>query len=221
MATEARTPSPAGPFAMLERGGRCPCCGKVVSSPRGDRRFAIIDAMILIAASAVAFVLVRPLIFGTLQTQPPWARYLVAAVGVLVTWTPTVFVLRLRRPRPTLHRLSRQPGFAAGLAGTAILFLGALTIGVLALIRESRGGIAVRPGVRLPSPDPAWWSGVVIHFGTVVGPAIIGVWLLLALSGRRRPTLSWLDLLGRAMGTAWIVLFVINCGFRLSYLVKI
>jgi hypothetical protein len=182
--------------------------------------------MILVAASAVAFGIVRPIIAARfLQNQPRWASYLAAVMAVLVTWTPTVLLLRLRRPRPPLHRLARQPGFAAGLAGTAIVALGALTIGLIALVRVARRGMAVRAGVRLRSTDPSWWPpdsswwlGVVFHLGAVVGPAVIGAWLLLALSGRRRPSWGWLDLLGRALGIAWIILFIISCCARLAYL---
>jgi hypothetical protein len=169
--------------------------------------------MVLVAASAVAFVIVRPLVTGRLQDQPDWARYLAVVIGGLVAWTPTVLILRLRGPRLTLRRLSRQPGFAAGVGSTAIL-----AIGLLALVRVSRRGMAVRAGVRLPPPDPSWWLGVVLHFGAVVGPAVIAAWLLLAFSGRRRPSRGWLDLLGRALGIAWIILFLVNCCARLSYL---
>jgi hypothetical protein len=174
--------------------------------------------MILVAASAVALVLVRPLISGRLQDQPRWASYLAVVMGVLVTWTPTVLLLRLRRPRHALRRVSRQPGFAAGLAGTSVVALGALAIGLLALVREARSGMAARAGLRLRPADSSWWLGVVLHFGSVVGPAVIGAWILLAFSGRRRPSGSWLDLLGRALGIAWIILFIINCCARLSYL---
>lgn len=219
MTSEATTPTPVGSPVPLPGGGRrCPCCGAIVPPPRGDRRFTIIDAMILVAASAVAFVVVRPIINGRLQGQPWWASYLAAVMGFLVAWTPTVLILRSRRPRPPLRRLTRQPGFAAGLAGTSVVLLGALAIGLLALVRFARRGMAVRAGLPLRPPNSAWWLGVVLHFGAVVGPAVIGAWLLLAFSGRRRPSGGWLDLLGRALGTAWIILFVINCCARLAYL---
>lgn len=218
MATEATTPGLHGSPTAVGGRRRCPCCGAVVLTPRGDRRFTLIDAMILVAASAVAFVIVRPIITGPLRDQPRWAGYLAAVMGVLVTWTPTVLALRLRRPRPRFRRLSRQPGFAAGLAGTSIVALGILAVGLLALVRVARRGMAVRAGMRLRPPDPSWWLGVVLHFGAVVGPAVIGAWLLLTLSGRRRPSGGWLDLLGRGLGVAWIILFVINGCARLSYL---
>src|SRR5687768_4597770 len=84
-------------------------------SGNGARRFTMMDAMILVAASAVAFVIVRPVVDGPLMLrhEPGWARYLAGFVGGLVAWTPAVLFLRLRNPRPTIRRLSRRPGFAA------------------------------------------------------------------------------------------------------------
>lgn len=226
MGTEAATLEPAIRPASSARDSRCPCCGGVLPSRGGGRRFTLFDAMVLVAASAVAFVIVRPLFVGPLQPYSGWTRYVAFAIGGLVTWTPTALALRLRRPRPALRRLSRQPGFAAGVAATAVLMLGLLTVGLLALVRVARQGMAARmgrgggplPGVMGRTPDPSWWLGVVLHFGVLVGPAVIGAWLLLAVSGRRRPTRDWLDLLGRALGTLWIVVFVVNAAMRLSYL---
>ena len=217
MSTEAVGPVLVENPALVGSNGRCACCGAFLPS-RVDRRFTILDAMTLVAASALAFSLVRPLVLGGLRNEPSWAGYLAAVIGTLVTWTPAVLFLRLRRPRPALRRLSRQPGFAAGVAGTAILALGALATGLLALIRVSRQGVGVRAGLPPRPPEPGWWLGVVLHFGAVVGPAVLAAWLLLALSGRRRSATGWLDPLGRAIGVAWIILFVINCCARLAYL---
>jgi hypothetical protein len=179
--------------------------------------------MILVAASAVAFVIVRPIISGVFYREPRWIRYLAVIISGLVVWTPTLLFLRLRSPRPPLRRLARQPGFAASLAGTSIIVLGALAVGLLALVRVSRrGAVGIRAlldtDFPIPVTDALWWVTVVLHFGAVVGPAIIGAWLLLAISGRRRPARGWIDPLGRVLGILWIVLFVVNCYARLSYL---
>jgi hypothetical protein len=204
--------------------GRCPHCGTYLPSSRTDRRFSISDAMLLIAASAVSFVIVRAFVIGSLSREPGWSHYLAMVLGGLISWTPATLFLRLRRPRPTLRRLARQPGFAASLAGTSIIAIGGLAIAILALVRVvHRGAIAgivlpIGARVPIPTPDPRWWLGVVLHFGALVGPAIIGAWLLLAISGRRRPAKGWIDPLGRILGILWIVLFVINCCARLAYL---
>lgn len=207
-----------GVMAPPKPGDRCPCCGVVVPSPRGGRRFSILDVMILVAASAVAFVMVRPLMVGSLRTQPAWASYLAATIAGLVVWTPTVLAMQFRRPRPALRRLTRRPGFAACLAGTSVVVLGALATVLLALIHTARQGTALRVGRTIPTPDPTWWVGVVLYFAGFIGPAVIAAWLLLALTGRRRPSSDWADLLGRGIGTAWIVLFVIHACSQLWHL---
>jgi hypothetical protein len=190
----------------------------VLRPSAAERKFTIVDAMILVAASAVAFVIVRPVITSGLQRAPRWAIYLAAAMAWLITWTPTVLLLRLRRPRPPLRRLGRQPGFAAAVAASSILTLTAFAIALLALVRLARRGALLGVGRPVPKPTPGWWMSVVLEMGVAVGPAVLGAWLLLALSGRRRPARGWLDALGRVLGAAWIVLFVIHCVARLSWL---
>ena len=217
MSTDAMTALTTDSLGSVGPGTRCPCCGAKLPT-RIERRFSILDAMTLVVASALAFALIRPVMLDEPVGLPAWGRWLTASVGVLVTWTPTVLWLRLRHPRPPLRRLARQPGFAASVVGTGILALGALATGLLALLRTARQGMGVRGGMLLRTPDPLWWVGVVLHFAAVVGPAVLAAWLILALSGRRRPARGWLDRLGRLIGLAWIVLFVINCCVRLAYL---
>ena len=217
METDAIQLATATSSSLVERKAHCPCCGSQLPS-RLERRFTILDAMILVVASALAFTLLRSFVFRTLPGLSNGQGLLAVVMGGLVTWTPTLLWLRLRRPRPTLRRLARQPGFAASIAGTAVLALGTVTIGLLALIRLSMQGPTQSAGVAPRPPDPTWWLGVVLHFGPVVGPAVIAAWFVLAVSGRRRPARGWLDPLGRTIGVAWIILFVINCCARLAYL---
>ena len=40
---------------------------------------------------------------------------------------------------------------------------------------------------------------------TLAGSGVAGAWLGLALSGRRRTEPGWIDLLGRAVGTLWVI----------------
>lgn len=200
--------------AEVQLSGRCPCCGAVVFPPSQPRRFTITDGLILIGALGLAFglaraVLVRPGLWS------PWLAGLVVCVGLLVAGTPALFLLRLRQPRPSLRRLTRQPGFVALLVATSLLALALLTTGLLALVRLARQGMPARPGV---APDPIWWLGVLSHFGPLIGAAVAGAWVLLLCSGRRRPAQGGFDALGRLIGTAWIVLMVIEGCSRLAAL---
>ena len=207
------------------RPGRCECRGAPLRTIRADRRFTLMDGMILVAASAVAFVLVRPILAGDLLRLPAWGRYLAILIAGLVTWTPTALYLKLRPPRPTWLRLSRQPDFVAGVAASSLLALCGLAIALLTLIRVVRSGAAARVragvGIRVAAPppsDPYWWLGVVAHFGELIGPAVIAAWAVLVASGRHRPSRGWLDLLGRGLGIAWIVVFVVATCARLGHL---
>lgn len=195
-------------------GSRCPCCGATIGSPRGDRRFTLLDAMVLVAASAVAFVIVRPVVAPSPLGVPAWGIVLAFFIAGLVAWTPAALALRLRSPRPSIRKLCRQPGFAASLAASAILSLGVLATALLALIRAVR---RYPPGSP-PLPDPTWWVGVVLQIGPFVGPAVIAAWIVLAVTGRRRPSRNWLDVLGRVLGAGWVVLFLINCCVLLARL---
>ena len=134
-------------------------------------------------------------------------------IAWLVAWTPAALVLRLRSLRPTLRKLGRTPGFAATLVASAILALGVVAIASLALVRAVRRYPLGSPPL---GSDSMWWMGVVFHFAVYVGPSVIGAWLILAVTGRRRPSRDWQDVLGRLLGTAWIVVFVVNCCFRLA-----
>ena len=185
---------------------------------RRDRPFGLTDGMFLVAASAIAFAGVRPFFPGLTGGRSTLVIYLACVIGVLASWTPTVFWLRLRNPRPTVRRLTREPGFVAGIAGTALLALGALAVGILGVVRAVKPIPSSSPFTTFPVrvPDPYLWLGVMTHFSGVVGAAVIAGWLVLALSGRRKPTRSWLDVLGRSLGTGWVILFVINCCVRLA-----
>ena len=103
-----------------------------------DRKFTLLDAVILLAATAIGLAGVREY-FDMLFTQSfrlpsggwtPGAilghipRVLEILFPLLVAWTPAVLVLRLRRPRPVLRRLFLQPGASACGAITLALVLG-------------------------------------------------------------------------------------------------
>ena len=99
--------------------------------PSAPRRFTVIDAMVLIAATAVALVLMRPLLeeMRLLGVHSPGdALRLGLTVSVILepmalTLSLAVGLLRLREPRPRLRRVFRQPGMAACMAVLACIFI--------------------------------------------------------------------------------------------------
>ena len=85
------------------------------STTRVRRRFAISDAMTLIAASAVALTCnaqswsrIGLVAASPGSTDDRLYMSVVAALPWLVAWTVAVFLLRIRGPRPPWRRVSTK-----------------------------------------------------------------------------------------------------------------
>jgi len=198
-----------------------------------SRRFSTFDLMILVAAAAVGLWLKRhapPYLWpGGAKYGPESTVFLIweATLEIfpfLIPLAPTLFVLHLRRPRPSLRRLSLRPGFAACLAATIGLGVGSLTQAlreVVALMTRT-GAIAKLPSPPfmtwpagtpdVPEPMGATTNGlsrivlVPIEHGhaPAVATAVVVAWAMLAVGGRWRPRPTWIDRVGRLIGLAWI-----------------
>jgi hypothetical protein len=176
--------------------------------PTRCREFRISDAMILMAGAALALAAGSHLLvlladmLGRLgreaashRTDLPahwpafwgathdslrnsvWYGYQVAAT-ILLGLTPVFFVVRLRRPRPPLRILVREPGTVAGLSMVIGLFWG--TGCLLWLFPGQVDSMTAAP--------------------TAVGGAVAIGWGVLALSRRWTSEAGWVDLLGRVLG---------------------
>lgn len=172
---------------------------------RGVRRMTLLDVMILVAVMACGIALVRASRFdATIFHNPAETgnRWFVVDVpktaghwiyGLLLALAPVtlaVLLIRLRRPRPGLRRLCRQPGLA-GSAASAVGLLLALTR--MVLILNFRG-----------QPSALSFSNEWYEVTACTAGAVTGSWFLLWLSGRWRPEPSAIDRLGRALGVLWI-----------------
>jgi hypothetical protein len=177
------------------------------ASPK--RRFTLIDAMILIAATALGLALDlwmrRKPVFSRVP-HTAWLSSLYYALEpwlstggcVALFWTLAVLPLRLRKPRPTRRRLWRQPGvIACSAAGLAAL------LSVVSSIPEGLGP----PNL---GEDWSFWYGLAVAATAsgANGPAIAVAWTVLTLSGAWRAEASWIDRLGRGLGVIWFLLFV-------------
>lgn len=155
------------------------------------RRPTIADAMIACAAVAAWFAIVRASLpvrdFPDRMAVPfGWMGAILAALG---TSTAALLAMRLLPPRPPIHRLVLQPGFAACLI--AVIACAAVAVPALAFAAFAGGW------------NPA---GLLEGFTHCPGFAVGGAWLVLALSGIWRPRPEdWLDRLGRAAGVTWIL----------------
>jgi hypothetical protein len=122
-------------------------------------------------------------------------------IAIVAPWTFVVLVLRLRPPRPRRWRhLWRQPGTAACLAAvlawcwTALAFLATLDLNLVAPGRVSR---TFYDWLQKYLSDEIF---------SRLGLAVAVTWLVLALSGRWRRPVDWIDGLGLGLGGAWILI---------------
>jgi hypothetical protein len=161
--------------------------------PMQRRRFTLIDAMILVAATAIGLSLSRVYFL-----QRP-THFRVAAISpLLATWTAALLILRARPPRPNRRKLVRQPGMAACCS---------IAVAILFAMMDS----LIRAG-------KSYWKFGTIDFSNYVlvveatanvAPSVAAVWLVLALSGLRRPDPDWIGKAGRVIGVCWIILYLV------------
>jgi hypothetical protein len=101
------------------------------------RRFTILDATILVAATAVGLAILRLFVadgwffrqefpISHIKSMAQCANE--ACLPFFASWTLGFLILRLRWPRPRLRRLARQPGMAACSAAALVLIVQLLAI---------------------------------------------------------------------------------------------
>jgi hypothetical protein len=148
--------------------------------------------------------------------------YILAMLPVPVLWSIALFGLGLRRPRPALRRLVRQPGFVA--AGAVALVAAIRLAGFFTLIVRTIGNPYQTMGLQFFQTFAltVWYRGPV-SAGTIYNPAyfassafgtstaVVAAWLLLAVSGRWRSEPGWLDRLGRGLGAFWVGIIPFSC----------
>jgi hypothetical protein len=165
---------------------------------RNERRFNLVDGMIFVAATAVGRTVAKARMTGLPTIPPPvsWSQSLARAIitglqaslPMLLTATLAVLAIRLRRPRPTLLRLGREPGFAASVVAAPAILL--CVVSAIPLLWNRHGSFF--QGLSLLAYTPEG------------GFAVTGAWLALAVGKRWRPQPNWVDRLGRLVGVGWI-----------------
>ncbi len=179
------------------------------------RKFTMADLMILIAGCAVGIAATQLLYkdtFGQIQEmgldmwQLRLTFLLMSPTPTLTSISVALLACRLRRPRPKLRRLFRQPGTVA-ITCVPLLF-------VLqgALLLASLGLDLVIKRIWPPAPNPSSFSvtipGSLATLFTVsgAGTVIAACWLLLLAVGRWKPEPTWIDRSGRLLGVCWIAI---------------
>jgi len=166
--------------------------------PKPCRPFTIADGMVLVAATAGGFALLRWYL-GDLQANGGLngATYRVlGAVCPLIAWTLALAALGLRHPRPTLRRLAGRAGPGAVLAIGSVSLLVMTPFLAARLTWRNRFGIA--PGFDLVF--------VLVHMG---GSIALGHGALLILARRFRAGRGWIDLSSLLVALLWVALLVV------------
>lgn len=180
---------------------------------RPVRRFGLVDAMILVAATSIGLAWGRHDLVATVQarevplgfrshnrnlTRPVefadrMATFINGTSRLLACWTLSALIVRLRAPRVRRGRLLCQPGTLAVATATAYAVAVAVSFALAFLIRAKY--------------KPTWSDyaaqAVDVH---ETARAITAAWIILALSGRWRPEPTWADRLGCLIGLSWIAL---------------
>jgi len=177
-----------------------------MSKQRG-RDLNLLDAMILVAATAVGLSLISAggwyqlKNLGGRANIRGWLRYLVlymvaarSLLPILSCWTFAVLAIRLRRPRPSCRRLARQPGMIACLVPSAITTL----LVALFLIGDSW----------LMPPDRNFIQNAVQASENYAPQAVLGAWVALLPGRRFRIEPGPIDRMGICLGVGWISICV-------------
>jgi hypothetical protein len=174
------------------------------------RKFTLFDAMVLIAATAIALLPLRLFLSGYsgLSESLSLAHRIVELGFVAdalicplaLSLSLALWVLRLRQPRPGLPRVFRQPGMAAC---TAILVYSSffLTATLISLFLSYFASGVFHNHMFLEFNFAIW---ILIMPMSMMGVTVFAVWIVLWLTGAWRPEPSWIDRAGRVLGTYWV-----------------
>ncbi len=172
--------------------------------PSTPRKFTLVDAMVLIAATACALAATRQLLalyHDNVRFPEKWTPGLiwiycsyVSAIlkPLVISWSAAICILRLRKPRPTLRRVFRQPGMAACTAIVVSFSFEFARVVIWIFIRS----ISI---IQLSYTSMLF--GILMRLQQDVGGgAVLIAWTILYLSRTARAERSWIDIAGRILG---------------------
>jgi hypothetical protein len=163
------------------------------------RPFTLLDGIILIAGIALGFAGFRPLSSAIeFSTPDEWVRIGHIYTGFfLILSSLLVLCLRLVRPRPSIRRISRQPGAVACFSMIAF----GIFFQVDNVVQTSRleGHGAAR------FVDVSWWLLNAVDSQAVYWFVVPIIWIVFIFGRIGRPEASWIDRSGRVLGWCWIV----------------
>ncbi len=156
------------------------------------RQFTLLDSLILVGGAAVGFAGCR----AEGDRYSDWdfrVQIFVSFFQMLASWL--VLILRLRRPRPSIRLLARQPGAVACFA-IVVLQLVQFTDTLFNDLISGEWG-------HLSGVGPVIWS-FLSGFDPTMAAVVPISWVILVANRRWRPEPGWIDRSGRLLGWAWI-----------------
>jgi hypothetical protein len=209
--------------------------GATTTIPTRPRRFTLLDALVLVATTAVGLALARTfsgMVFptsasflyggaspGPLPGVAPLTRWIVFSWPVVAMATLALVALRLRGPRPPRRRLFAPPGVSACVVASAVVGFGAISTVLSCIVNFFRAPLP-RTFVELAEDGAFRQMFWAIHamVDDSVGFAVAAWWIAMALAHRWRPERSWIDRAGRVVGVLWIVLLFLRLHIRMNCL---
>jgi len=181
--------------------------------PCVPRRFTLIDAMVLIAATAIALVPIRIFLWESwhfpdeLSAAEIWRTGLDVNVNLIplaLTLSFALSLLGMRKPRPNIRRVYRRPGMAACTAALVYAVLSVTGYVGFLYFTNALGNVKFDSNNVI-----TLWIRIGMQPMFLLGGAVASVWIVLWLSGVWRAERSWIDRAGRALGIYWITISVL------------
>ena len=172
------------------------------------RKFTVLDGMVLIAATGIAFVPIRLFLWENwhfpeeLSVPEIWRMGLeinVSLVPLALSLSMALWLLGMKKPRPNLRRVYRKPGMAA--CTVAIVYAILSSTGYVVFLHFSH---ALDRGVFEDDNSTMLWIRIGMQPAFLVGGAVVSVWIVMGLGGTWRAEPSWIDRAGRALGIYWV-----------------
>jgi hypothetical protein len=172
--------------------------------------------MILVGATAIALTMMRLVDFTPpYRTTPLYDHIAFFIEKYLLPWlialSWAMMAIRLRRPRPPMRRLWRQPGATA----SAMIVLTFVLVASQVVAR-----IMTMPRAYLANMHKPWNQSTESYLfllsfdGSML---IAGAWATLALTRRMRREPGWIDGLGTAVGATWIIAKLVFTTCMIAY----
>jgi hypothetical protein len=166
----------------------------------------LFDAVILIAATAGGFALLRPALEnlkdlganvtgdrGLAGIASSLFYGLLYAPPLLMAWSIATLAISLRQPRPPLRMLARSPGFVMNIA---------VVVALLLVFADSLMPTATNPS--------GYMHILTLDVPSAVRNSVIGSIVSLAFFRSFWPRPVWTDRLGWALGLFWVVIALLS-----------